>query len=95
MTDSSGSLVATYGYDAFGNVGGGTVQSGLINPWGYADKTTGLIKFGIRFYDAHTGRWTHATPIGGSLQEAIKANPYVYAGDDPIDNVDPTGESIL
>jgi hypothetical protein len=23
--------------------------------------------------------WTQATPIGGSLQEAIKANPYVYA----------------
>jgi hypothetical protein len=56
MTDSTGTLVATYGYDAFGNVGGGTVQSGVINPWGYAggytDKTTNLIKFGIRYVAA-------------------------------------------
>ena len=71
------------------------MQSGLVNPWGYAggytDKTTGLIKFGIRFYDAHTGRWTQATPIGGSLQEATKANPYVYADNNPINETDPSG----
>ncbi len=94
MTNSTGALVATYGYDPFGNIGGGTVQSGLINPWGYAggytDKITGLIKFGIRYYDTHIGRWTQATPIGGSLQEATKANPYVYAADDPINEVDPS-----
>ena len=97
MTDSSGALVATYGYDAFGNLGGGTVQSGLVNPWGYAggytDKTTGLIKYGICYYDARTGRWTQATPIGGSLQEANKANPYVYADNDPINKVDPSGKA--
>jgi RHS repeat-associated protein len=66
MTDSTGALVATYGYDPFGNVGGGTVQSGVINPWGYAggytDTTTGLIKFGIRYYDPTVGRWTQAPP---------------------------------
>ena len=92
MTDSTGNLVATYGYDPFGNVGGGSVQSGVINPWGYAggytDATTGLIKFGIRYYDPRVGRWTQATPIGGSLQEATKANPYIYANNDPINEVD-------
>ncbi len=95
MTDSTGNLVATYGYDPFGNVGGGSVQSGVINPWGYAggytDATTGLIKFGIRYYDPRVGRWTQATPIGGSLQEATKANPYIYANNDPINEVDPSG----
>ncbi|GCF08419.1 hypothetical protein KDI_19830 [Dictyobacter arantiisoli] len=99
MTDSSGNLVATYGYDPFGNVGGGSVQSGVINPWGYAggytDTTTGLIKFGIRYYDPHVGRWTQATPIGGSLQEATKANPYIYADDNPINMVDPTGANAI
>jgi RHS repeat-associated protein len=97
MTDSTGALVATYGYDPFGNVGGGTVQSGVINPWGYAggytDATTGLVKFGIRYDDARVGRWTQATPIGGSLQEATKANPYVYADNNPINEVDPSGKA--
>src|ERR1700733_6278820 len=99
MTDSSGALVATYGYDPFGTLGGGIVQSGLVNPWGYAggytDKTTGLVKFGIRYYDAHTGRWTQATPIGGSLQEVTKANPYIYADNNPINEIDPSGKDAV
>jgi RHS repeat-associated protein len=87
----------TSGYNPFGNVSGGNVQSGVINPWGYAggytDATTRLIKFGIRYYDPHVGRWTQATPIGGSLQEATQANPYTYADNNPINDVDPTGAS--
>jgi RHS repeat-associated protein len=82
-------------YDPFGNLGGGSVQSGVINPWGYAggytDATMGLIEFGIRYYDPHVGRWTQATPIGGSLQEATTANPYVYADNDPINETDESG----
>ena len=40
-----------------------------------------------------TGRWTQRDPVGGSLQETVKANPYVYAGDDPANEVDPSGKS--
>ncbi len=29
--------------------------------------------------------------MGGSLQETTKPNPYVYAGDDPVNRVDPSG----
>jgi RHS repeat-associated protein len=42
----------------------------------------------LRYDDPTVKRWTQATPIGGSLQEATKANPYVYAGDDPINEVE-------
>jgi RHS repeat-associated protein len=96
MTDSSGNDVNRYGYDPFGNYAAQVTQSGLSNPWGYAggyfDGATGLIKFGIRYYDPLFGRWTQATPIGGSLQEVTKANPYVYAGDDPMNEVNPSGK---
>jgi RHS repeat-associated protein len=95
MTDSSGNDVNRYGYDPFGNYAAQVTQSGLSNPWGYAggyfDGATGLIKFGIRYYDPLFGRWIQATPIGGSLQEVTKANPYVYADDDPMNEVDPRG----
>ena len=53
--------------------------------------STGLYKFGIRYYDAATGRWTQRDPVGGSLQETTTANPYVYGGDDPVNMVDPGG----
>ncbi len=69
------------------------------NTWryasGYYDVSTGLYKFGIRYYDATTGRWTQRDPVGGSLQETVKVNPYVYAGDDPVNNVDPSGKDAI
>ena len=67
------------------------------NAWryasGYYDVSTGLYKFGIRYYDAATGRWTQRDPVGGSLTEMVKVNPYVYANDDPVNLVDPSGAS--
>ena len=64
-------------------------------PWryasGYYDSSTSLYKFGIRYYDPTTGRWTQRDPVGASLQELTKANPYMYANDDPVNNVDPSG----
>jgi RHS repeat-associated protein len=57
----------------------------------YYDVSTRLYKFGIRYYDAATGRWTQRDPVGGSLTETVKGNPYVYAGDDPVNMVDPSG----
>ena len=57
--------------------------------------STGLYKFGIRYYDATVGRWTQRDPVGGSLTETVKTNPYVYANDDPINMVDPSGENAV
>jgi hypothetical protein len=43
------------------------------------------------YYDPLFSRWTQATPIGGSLQEMTKANPYEYAGDNPVNATDESG----
>ena len=60
----------------------------VSNPWqyasGYYDATTGLYKFGTRYYDPQLGRWTQKDPIGSG-------NPYVYAGNEPNMQVDPSG----
>ncbi len=53
--------------------------------------STGLYKFGIRYYDATTGRWTQRDPVGGSLKETTKTNTYVYANNDPVNMADPSG----
>ncbi|HEX6479969.1 MAG TPA: RHS repeat-associated core domain-containing protein [Ktedonobacteraceae bacterium] len=50
-----------------------------------------LTKFGMRYDDTSVGRWSQRMPVGGSLQEMTKANPYVYANDDPVNVVDPSG----
>ena len=57
--------------------------------------STGLYKFGIRYYDPAIGRWTQRDPVGGSLQETTKVNPYVYANDDPVNMTDPSGKDSI
>ena len=99
MTDSSGNAVNSYGYDPLGTINGSQEQAGINNPWkfagGFYDSSTGLTKFGIRYYDPTVGRWTQRAPIGGSLQETLKANPYVYAENDPVNTVDPSGANCV
>ena len=94
VTDSTGTDVDRYDYDPFGTAMG-PWQVQVSQPWtyagGYYDSQTGLYKFGIRYYDSTTARWTQRTPIAGSLQETTKANPYEYAGDNPVNEVDPNG----
>ena len=56
------------------------------NPWrytgGYWDAGVGLYKLGARYYDPARGRFTQPDPLGGG---------YVYANDDPVNYVDPSG----
>ncbi|GCE13343.1 type IV secretion protein Rhs [Tengunoibacter tsumagoiensis] len=95
MTNSTGQEVNAYKYDPYGNIVSQQEQSGLNNPWkyagGYYDSSTGLTKFGIRYYDPTVGRWTQRTPVGGSLQETLKGNPYMYADNNPVNEMDPSG----
>ena len=96
VTDSSGNDVDRYDYDPFGTAMG-PWQVQVSQPWtyagGYYDSQTGLYKYGIRYYDSTTARWTQRTPIAGSLQETTKANPYAYADDNPVNKVDPGGDN--
>jgi RHS repeat-associated protein len=68
------------------------------NPWrfasGFFDSSTGLTKFGIRYDDTTTGRWSQRMPVGGSLLEMTKANPYACTEDNPVNMVDPTGRDF-
>jgi RHS repeat-associated protein len=100
LTDSSGNLVGNerYVYDPYGNITSTPSSTPMqLNPWrfvsGYQDGTSGFTKFGIRYDDTSHGRWTQHTPIGGSLAETIKANPYVCTQDDPVNEVDHSGAS--
>ena len=100
LTDSSGNLVGNerYVYDPYGNITNTVSSTQMVaNPWrfvsGYFDSGTGLTKFGIRYDDTSVGRWTQRMPVGGSLQEMTKANPYVCTQDDPVNVTDSSGKA--
>ncbi|MDQ4126055.1 MAG: hypothetical protein M3134_10740 [Actinomycetota bacterium] len=91
VNTSDGTVAQRIDYDPFGKVLSDTNPG--FQPFGFAgglyDHETGLVRFGLRDYDAGTGRWTAKDPI---LFEGGDSNLYAYVGGDSINFVDPTGE---
>jgi RHS repeat-associated protein len=87
---------ARYAYDPYGQVTCKPLPSSctVSNPWQFAAgylESTGLYKFGTRYYDPILGRWTQQDPIGGTAANPSTVDRYTYAGDNPVNRADPTG----
>jgi RHS repeat-associated protein len=85
-TNSAGDETGFWGYDAFGNLAFGIPTS----PFGYAgqytDASTGLSNMRARWYQPQTGGFTSRDPDFASTDTG-----YTYAGDDPVNGLDPSG----
>jgi RHS repeat-associated protein len=91
MADATtGAIVRTWAYDAFGVSTGGSGELEL--PVGYAggitDAVTGLVRFGLRDYEPESGRWTARDPV---LYEGGQDNLYAYVNGNPVSSRDPLG----
>lgn len=97
VINGSGTIADRFAYDPYGTqtTATGTVADPFQFAGGYRDTTTGLTKFGTRYYDPTTGRWTQQDPIGGSIGNPQTVDRYVYAGDGPVSFVDPAGTSFF
>ncbi len=89
--NSSGNVVATQSYSPYGTLASstGTDPTPFGFAGGYTDPT-GLIYLINRYYDPVTGQFMSVDPANSKTLQ-----PYAYAGDNPINNVDPTGRSTL
>ena len=99
LTDSTGSVVQSYVYDAFGNM---TVfdatgleiapESAIANPYTYTgrefDIESGLYYYRARYYDPRIGRFTQADPIGF---QGGDTNFYAYVANNPVNFTDAFG----
>jgi RHS repeat-associated protein len=90
MNVATGQIEQRMDYDTFGNVTADTNPG--FQPFGFAgglyDRDTHLVHFGLRDYDATTGRWVSRDPL---LFAGGGTDFYSYVGNDPVNAVDPTG----
>jgi RHS repeat-associated protein len=101
LINTRGVLISTYTYDPYGqatanNLTGNTATD--LNPYRFAggllDRTTGYIHFGQRYYNPGAGRWTQQDSVE-VIGDPSRGNRYEYAGDNPMNYIDPAGRSFL
>ena len=90
-------VIESYEYTAFGQVSifnaeGEQEDTSIVgNPWQFAEKRiddkSGLILFGLRFYDPAIGRWISQDPAGG----LDGPNSYAYLHNNPLNHLDRFG----
>lgn len=89
----TGTIVQRMEYDEWGNVLVDTNPG--FQPFGFAgglyERSTGLVRFGARDYDAQAGRWTGKDPKG---MAGSGSNFYSYALANPIIFIDPDGQYV-
>jgi RHS repeat-associated protein len=105
MSDSSGTTVVTYAYDAWGNVtskwgkaadangDGSTIVD--LNPFRYSgywyDNETGKYYLNARYYDSQIGRFLSKDTINVSVGSVFGLNFYLYSNNNPVSLADHTG----
>jgi YD repeat-containing protein len=83
LVDEDGSLAGTYSYDLYGaatTVADDPVASAFAVGYAGGVRVGGLVKFGKRYYDPVTGRFTQQRAVG-ILGDAVAGNRYAPAPD--------------
>ncbi|MGH3418121.1 MAG: RHS repeat-associated core domain-containing protein, partial [Streptosporangiaceae bacterium] len=98
FTASGSSLSGSAVYDPWGMV---TAQAGT--PAGrlgyqsqYTDPASGQVDMGARWYSPERAGFSNADTVNvDPVPDAAAANPFGYAGDNPLNAIDPTGHSMM
>ena len=110
IRNASGTLVAQYVYDAWGNhrqitdgsgndVSDNPAHIANINPFRYRgyyyDTETGWYYLNTRYYDPNVGRFLSPDTILGANGGLLGYNLYAYCNNNPVMFSDPSGNSIV
>ncbi len=91
LINASQQVTAKYLYDPFGRVIASSGFMADVNLYRFSSKeaheNSGLISYGLRFYDPSLQRWLNGDP----LKEGGGINLYRFCGGDPINAIDPWG----
>ena len=97
LTDMDGAVTDSYHYDAYGTA---LEQSGSTqNPYLYRgeqfDTDINSYYLRARYYQPGTGRFVSTDPVEGDPSDPKTLHRYLYGNNDPVNNIDPSGEFSL
>jgi RHS repeat-associated protein len=94
LTDSTEAITDTYVFDAFGIELSrtGTTENNHMYTGEQYDPNIGFYYLRARMYDPAIGRFRSADRVDGALFDPVTLHRYVYAANNPVGHVDPSGE---
>lgn len=105
IVDSNNDVVVKYYYDAYGRIikteDTSNINLSTINPFRYKsyyqDNETGWYYLNSRYYNPLTNRFITMDQIEylGASGSQLSSNLYIYCENNPINNIDPNGTSVL
>ena len=95
LTNTTGTITASYTYTAFGDVltQTGTPNTDYLYTGQQYDSTTDLYSLRARYYNPTDGRFLSRDTWAYNFQNPVELNRYVYAMGNPISYTDPSGYS--
>ncbi len=92
LTDDAGVARTQYRFDPYGaTTTSGDASSNRFQYTGRENDGTGLYYYRARYYSPSFGRFISEDPLG--LEEGL--NLYSYVRQDPLNNVDPSGQAVI
>jgi RHS repeat-associated protein len=91
--DGATALSRSYDYDPDGNATDSGTGTDAIVRFAGGYPIGGLYHYGARYYDPATAAWTQQDPLN-QISSLTQSNHYAYAGGDPVNSVDPSGEDL-
>ena len=96
LTDVTGAITDTYDYDAFGNLISqtGSTPNNYLFAGEQFDPVLGIYYNRARYYDQRQGRFWSMDSNEGDVQAPLSLHKYLYAGNNPVSNLDPSGRDF-
>ena len=96
LTNAAGAVTDNYTFDAFGIeiAHSGSTPNQVLYAGEYLDPGTGNYDLRARVYNENTGTFLTRDTYAGQNGDPITLHQYLYAGSDPVMNVDPSGNEF-
>lgn len=94
LTASGSGLTGSASYNPFGQptASTGTAIGSIGYQGGWTDPATGMVNMETRFYNPSGGSFISQDSAGVPQQTPLSANLFAYVNNNPMSNIDPTGQ---